>query len=331
MAGKKFRESIGLNDEIVYHYCSVEAMYGIFSSKSFWLTFLESSNDTSELKLAAKSIKEAISELKNGYPNGEYDEIFNKIEIAPKDNSYNKYKPRYRYYGVSLVKEKDSLTHWERYANNAGGVCIGMNIAIIKELLDSYGIIEIFFNWLQSNPIKYSNKEQIEFAKSSIEADIKGLSEKLKGFRNVDHICSFIYYRTLSALKPLYKHQGFESEKEHRICLTEGEAEANSKRMKDLINKSSTSNKEPFKNMSKNIYDLAAELKVLKKNIKHQVFKDGIRSYYALNLENIWSDELIPEVVLGPKCYQNKKELQNFLKSCELIKTKISVSKIPLR
>lgn len=331
MTEKEFRESIGLKDEIVYHYCNVEAMYGIFSSKSFWLTFLESSNDTSELKLAEKIIKEAILELKNDYPNGEFDEIFNKIELAPKDNSYNKYKPRFKYYGFSLVEEKDSLTHWERYANNSGGVCIGLNIALIKNLFMISGLSEVSSDWLQATPIIYSYEEQIKYAKSSIVAKINGLGEKFKDLKNLEHIYSIIFYTTLSALKPQYKHQGFESEKEHRVYLKEGEAEASSEFMKNMISTVSPDNKELFKNISKNIFELAAELRVLKKNIQHQVFKDGIRSYYALNLEKIWSDVLIPEVVLGPKCYQNKKELKSFLKSCELVRTKISVSKIPLR
>jgi len=306
-------------------------MYGIFSNKSFWLTFLESSNDSTELKLAERIIREAINELKNDYPGGEYDEIFDKILLAPKDKKYNKHKPRFKYYGLSFVEDKDSLTHWERYANNSGGVCIGLNIALINHLFMISGLSDINSDWLQTVPIIYSYEEQIKYAKSSIVAKLNGLSKKFKDFKKLEHIYSSIYYTTLPGLKPLYKHKGFSSEKEHRIYLKEGEAEATSKYMNDIIISVSEENKELFKNISKNIADVATELNVLKKDIKHHVFKDGIRSYYALNLAKIWSDVLIPEVVLGPKCYQNKKELKSFMKSCDLDRTKITVSKIPLR
>lgn len=326
-----FRESIGLKDEIIYHYCSIEAMYGIFSNKSFWLTFLESSNDSTELRLAEKIITEALKELKKDYPNGEYDDIFNKIEFAPKDKKFTKYKPKYKYYGLSLVENKDSLTHWERYANNAAGVCIGLNVALIRNLFMCYGLLEVSSDWLQTTPIIYSYDEQVKYAKGSIVAKINGLTSKKHDLSKLDHIYSSIYYTTLSALKPLYKHKGFASEKEHRIYLKEGEAEASAKFMTDLFKSAIPDNKELFKNLSSSITELASNFKVLETDIQHWVFKDGIRSYYALNLEEIWSDTLITEVVLGPKCYQNKKELKRFMKSNELYRTKISVSKIPLR
>lgn len=62
---KELRESLGFKDKVVYHYCSVGALYGILNTKSFWLTSLESSNDSMELKIAKKTIEEAIKELKN--------------------------------------------------------------------------------------------------------------------------------------------------------------------------------------------------------------------------------------------------------------------------
>jgi len=330
-AERKFRESMGFNDKIIYHYCSIEAMFGILSNKSFWLTFLESSNDSKELKLGEKIIKEATEELKKDYPSGEHDEILNKILLGPKDKKYNKYKSRFRYYGLSFVEDNDSLTHWERYANNSLGVCIGLNVAMIENLFKVSGLPEIESDWLKTIPIIYSYEEKIKYAKSSILSKINGLSKEFKYLRDIEHIYSSIYYTTLQNLKPLFKHQGFASEKEFRIYLKEGEAESSSAFMRRSVDKVSTESKELFKNISNNIINLATELKVLQNNIKFHVFKDGIRSYYSLDLSSIWSDVLISEIVLGPKCYQNRKELKNFLKSCDLERTKISVSKVPFR
>lgn len=331
MNEREFRKSLGFKDEIAYHYCSVEALYGIFSSKSFWLTCLDSSVDAMELKLAEKIITEAINELKKDYPNKEHSDIFKQIESAPQDLSYKKHRPKFKYFGLSLVEDKDSLTHWERYANNSSGVCIGLNIAVIKDLFDSYAISEIASDWLQTIQIVYTHEEQVKFAKSFIITKLNGARKDFKDFKQIDYIYSMIYYTTLASLKPFFKHIGFASEKEYRVYLNEGEAEDTARLMKNIMNTTGSDNKELFKNISNNILELASSLNVLQSNLKYRVLKDDIRSYYSLNLNEIWSDTLIPEVVLGPKCYQNKKELKNFIKACELQRTKISVSKIPIR
>lgn len=339
MTEKKFSESLGFEDETVYHYCSIEAMHGIFSNKSFWLTFLESSNDLMELRLGEKIILKALSELKTEYPEEKHLEIFNKIELAPKDKVYNKHKPHYKYYGLSFVQDKDSLTHWERYANNASGVSIGLNISLIKNFFMVYGLPEIVSDWLQGTPIIYSYEKQIQYAKSSIISKINGLYQGYKRFNKqdsvdlnkIEHIYSVIYYTTLSTLKPMFKHNGFANEKEYRVYLKDGDAEATAKYMKEISDGPFAEDKELLKNVSNNITELATKLRILSRDIRYGVFNNGIRSYYALNLEEIWSDTLIPEVVLGPKCYQNKKELKSFIKSCDLYKTKVNVSKIPIR
>ncbi|WP_166959341.1 hypothetical protein [Yeosuana marina] len=135
----------------------------------------------------------------------------------------------------------------------------------------------------------------------------------------------------MTTLKPIFKHTGFSSEKEHRIYLMEGEAETAAKLMQDMINESNTDNHVLFKNISRNITNLATKLQVRKNDKLHGVFKDGIRSYYALDLKEIWNDSLIPEIILGPRCFQNKRELKSFMKQCNLNRTKIEVSQIPIR
>ncbi|WP_166959338.1 hypothetical protein [Yeosuana marina] len=190
MTEKELRESLGFKDKIVYHYCSVEAMYGIFSNKSFWLTSLESSNDASELRLAQKIIAEALKELKDEYPNEKYQEILSKIELAPKDMSFNKHKPRYKYYGLSFVEDKDSLTHWERYANSSSGVSIGFNLALIDNLYFINAIPDIVSDWLHPTPIIYSHEEQLKYAKSSIDEKINRSIREFGELEKLEHIYS---------------------------------------------------------------------------------------------------------------------------------------------
>ncbi|WP_461207765.1 DUF2971 domain-containing protein [Clostridium sp. DL1XJH146] len=327
----EFRESLGFKDKVVYHYCSVGALYGILNSRSFWLTSLESSNDSMELKIAKNIIEQAIEELKIEYKDTDYFAMLKEIQNAPNDKKYIKIRPKYQYYGLSLVEDKDSLTHWERYADNCKGVCIGLNIELIRHLFSNYALPDIVANWLQTTEILYSYKEQVEYAKGSIMAKIDGFNDTTNNnLARAEHIFTMVYYTTLSTLKPRFKHLGFSNEKECRVYLEEGEAEQTSEYFNRNTD-SSVMDKELFFNIGKHTFELAKELQVLRTNKKYRMFGDTIRSYYSMNLSEIWSDTLVTEIILGPKCFQNKKELKSFLKSCGLYKTKIEISKIPLR
>jgi len=50
-----------------------------------------------------------------------------------------------------------------------------------------------------------------------------------------------------------------------------------------------------------------------------------------MNLSEIWSETLIKEIIIGPKCFQNKKEFTDFIRASGLERTKVVVSKIPIR
>ena len=100
--------------------------------------------------------------------------------------------------------------------------------------------------------------------------------------------------------------------------------------------------KKDFLSMSRNII-LPATLKPLHdkfhsllrmssiEQTHFSLFKNEIRSYHKLCLADIWDSELIPEITLGAMCRQNKQELNHFLKANGLKKTKITISKIPIR
>ncbi|MHB9926019.1 DUF2971 domain-containing protein [Clostridium botulinum] len=329
MNESEFRKSLGYKEEIFYHYCSINALYGIVTNKSFWLTALESSNDSKELKLGKEVLDQALNELKSERCDSQYFRFFDRIMEAPKDNNFKRYRPKFKYYGLSFVENKDSLTHWERYGDESKGVCIGINLWMIKHFFENYALPDIVANWLQSSKIYYSYKEQVEYAKSSIMSKLEGFNMITNSkYEEIDNIFSSIYYSTLAEIKPKFKHTGFSDENEFRIYLEEGKAEEESSFYK---RNADHGNKELFLNLSKCILEAAESLEILKKNKKYYVFKDGIRSYYSMNLSEIWSDALIKEIIIGPKCFQNKKELTNFIRANDLYGTKVSISKIPIR
>ena len=75
--------------------------------------------------------------------------------------------------------------------------------------------------------------------------------------------------------------------------------------------------------------DLVSALQI--KDEHFMMSRAGIRSYRNLCLKEIWGSGLIPEIILGPMCVQNRKELDRFLRSNGLKDTKVSVSKVPIR
>lgn len=202
----------------------------------------------------------------------------------------------------------------------------------MKNLFRNYALPDIVSNWLQIAEVLYSLEDQLNYTKSFIMKNITE-AEEMDGGKlfKVEHYPSIIYYSTLSIYRPRFKHSGFSSEKEHRIYLEEGEAENSSKYFEENASNSIYSNDELLLNISKHIYELAQSLQLLVDNKRYALFKNHIRSYYPMNLTEIWSDVLIPEIILGPKCFQNKKELKRFAKACGLYRTKIHISNVPLR
>lgn len=143
-----------------------------------------------------------------------------------------------------------------------------------------------------------------------------------KDIAKVESIFSSVYYTTLVTLKPKFKHRGFSSEKEYRIYLEEGEAESTATYMKKMLPIEPGEDIELFETISKNILRLSKKLSICGKDKKYGLFGDNIRSYYNLDFSEIWSDVFIQEIVLGPKCFQNKNELKGFLKSTDQIEQK---------
>ena len=87
---------------------------------------------------------------------------------------------------------------------------------------------------------------------------------------------------------------------------------------------------ELYKNTRKNFLELVKQL-----NIETEQFyissKGGIRGYKDFCLEEVWGSGVIPEIILGPMCMQNRNEIKRFLKQNGLEGTNVSVSTVPIR
>lgn len=320
-----FRNEFMIKDNIVYHYCSLQALFSIITSQSFWLTSLNSTNDKKELIYSKSIFETALNELIQDESYKELNEHLQKIKNAPKSKIRIKAN---NYYGMCFVRNKDSLTHWERYANNCKGVCIAVNLSVLDNWL-SYNVLDWFTKWLRHSKVVYNYDEQIKKMKSSLTDELVHYDNTVlkpagEALRNHPEVYSVFYYNTLSRYRPIFKHTGFMDENEYRLIFEEGDGESTIKLVKSL-------DVECAPTIANNLENVLGTLNLKLEHKKFSLFGDSIRSLYALSLREFWSDTLIPEIIIGPKCYQNKKELIAFLKANGLLMTKVRVSNVPIR
>ena len=127
-------------------------------------------------------------------------------------------------------------------------------------------------------------------------------------------------------LKKFVKNPSFVDEGEVRLCFDSKTIDESLKLMKLMKGHISEG---AFNHYKKSFLDLLESLEIEK--CEFTMSKRGVRSYHNLCLKDVWGSGVIPEIILGPMCTQNKRELQLFLKSNGLSSTKIIESKVPIR
>jgi len=312
----------------VYHYCPVEALFSVISNQNLWLTSLSSSNDQRELEIAEEVLLNSLKKLtEKGQLKEEAQILLNISNTAAHSETY---QSDYAYYALSFVNEKDSLSHWERYGNQMRGVSIAFNIKAIQNLFSDLNFSEITHRWLRIVKVLYTLEEQIEYANEVITALLKDtFIINDDAIDTLDDIYEITYNSLLGTLKPIFKHKGFAGERECRLYFEAGEAEKLAGLLIENHNEYEPKNK--MLSISNNITSCLFDAQLATNYKKYGLFGGSIRSYFALNLKKIWCSELIPEIILGPKCHQNKNELRKFLDANGLSKTKINESTIPIR
>lgn len=291
----------------LYHYCSVDTLYNMMSSRSLWLTSLRSSNDKKELSTDTRMLDQALSKMINNPEYHKQKEVLEKILEAYREKTYKKYINKENYYGLSFSTEADSLIHWERYGGDHGnGVCIEFNVSMIQYLFkEVYHLSDLFFAWIRPTEIYYKETDLVQSLQAFILFKVNDLLEMFK-LNNIDyHLYDFLCSLALAEIKLSSKPNGFCDEREIRITLSENHMCNEVKTLKAIL-------KDDFQDGFKNNF-----LNILEEtNLKSKQYKmigGMIRSVYAINLEKIWDEKFIKKIILGPRCLQVKSELKLFL------------------
>ena len=277
--------------EEYYHYTSLKALFSIISTQSLWLSNLSNSNDPNELYLTCEEYNQYLkNESLDPYHGESYIEKDNKIigDI----------------YGISFTVAKDNLSQWERYGDSLAGVAINIDINLIQKLLEKkYNFQFEFYK------VKYSETQKINFIKALI-----------KRKKNYDYKCpiqefvinGLYYIFHYSTARVIFKKPKFNIEKEYRLYHDPTYFDFMREILKDTKNLTEIKSKNELK------YQIVRdELKLLNNSKQYSLMRNGINSYLSFDLTLLGDEytKIIKEIILGPKCPQNEKELKNFLNS----------------
>lgn len=309
-------EVVKIDEKYAYHYCSLDAFFGIIESKSFWLTTLDSTNDTTETKIAKGIIKKSLNEFCLDTNNSieVNKEKLNLIsEMISINQDYSHKNTEYFSFSMSILR--DNMLMWNRYDKDFKGICIKIDLNELCKILhvDLLKGGSLYGMWLYITQIMYKENDQIEIVKDYINSNF----DRYQMFEssNKQYIVDFLR-NTYNFFCPMLKHNDFKEEGEIRILILKGIAEK-------FINEYSD-----IKFMTEKLSEYIIELGMNESNLKFKNFNNNIKAYYSLKLDKIWGSKLIKEVILGKNSDQSIDELRRFLDYNNLKNTKISNSKI---
>lgn len=107
----------------LYHYCSNAALLSIAQHKQIWLSELSLSNDTTEGRWLRQVFQDCCAERK--VPRGQQDTLLAELDLVIELCSAA---------GFCMSEEGDLLSQWRAYADNGGGVAIGLDESFLYAL-----------------------------------------------------------------------------------------------------------------------------------------------------------------------------------------------------
>lgn len=179
----------------LYHYTSIATLHNILQSKQFWLGNTATMNDKKEVKYFIELLQRALCENIPSDKLNQCDSFFLKV-YARIDNEYP--------YAMCFSRLEDDAAQWERYADNAEGVCIVFNT---KNIMCAF-----YEEYLLFGDVYYDfDIKQHQHYKILYDYFVTG---KMNGFSNetgqIDNAMACGYS---------HKHRSFKSEQEIRAII----------------------------------------------------------------------------------------------------------------
>lgn len=110
----------------LFHYCSMESLYGILDSLTLRLTSVRYMNDSKEISWLYEHAKNVVLQRMRHHSNNDESKL-SKVLLEHCDYLYldDSYFPNY--FCACFSRKGDSLSQWKAYADDGRGVAIGFN------------------------------------------------------------------------------------------------------------------------------------------------------------------------------------------------------------
>ena len=293
--------------DIIYHYCTVDAMLSILQNNCLWMCDLERTNDKTELKYFYDQMRKMFDDFNQKYKSKYGSKLVQVYTVLEKaiEGLYNRtaYITQIsKDYVCCFSEEKDLLSQWRGYGSDGNGIAIGFNAQLLRKL-DINGSRYKFIKVIYDNEKVYENiRSYMEKQMITILDDIK--EEELDPEN--------ILFNLVTVVAPMmednyiFKNPGFVEENEWRVYYKQiGNFDEDSGDEEILL-------KGAFSVENEFIYPFS------RSELKFRSLKDDISSYFELGFERCKSD-IIKKIIIGPKCKINIRDMKILLRKYHYI------------
>lgn len=288
--------------DVIYHYCTVDAMLSILQNHCLWMCDLEKTNDKTELKYFYEQMSKIFDVFAQKYK-PQYGNKLVKIHIVLKkaiEELYNRtayIKQISKDYVCCFSEEEDLLSQWRGYGADGNGVAIGFNAKLLNKLDSNYCRYKF-------TKVIYNNEKVYENIRSYMERQMLLVLDSIK---DEELTPENILFNLAGITTPMmeddyiFKHPGFMEEKEWRAYYKQvGNFDEDPGDEEILL-------KGAFSVENKFIYPFS------RSELKFRSLKNDISSYFELGFERCKSD-IIKKIVIGPKCKIDVRDLKILLR-----------------
>lgn len=251
-------------DDIWYHYCSANSFMSIIKNKTLRFCDLRHMNDKKELSYAEELFFKMLDVSELSFQQKETVKIVLKFM-----------RERIVLLSMSFSKERDLLSQWRGYADNAQGFCIGFNAQSFVGLP------------AHLHKVEYDTEQQKRLIQNAI-STIKSLNVEKLDQKNATTIAELL------ELFSIIKHYSFFEEQEYRLVCALFVDEDNGKGLFSL-----DADKEIYKN--------------LLRPIDFRLVNNVPSPFVDVCFQSESEKNVIRQIIIGPKNSSTRVDLKLFL------------------
>lgn len=195
------------NNNIAYHYCSLETFKSIIENQCFWLCDVQKSNDSAELIYFYDRMIETLDKMID--PSEHDTPQYDKDALQQMKNALQNTKFQTTpVYSCSFSTYGDLLSQWRGYADDGFGVAIGVDFSVFSKLIIPF---------VDIRSVQYGDAIAHEACECMIKHTFSGADPS----SNLETALLSLICQFVSLNHAFYKSLSFQEEKEQRIVLLE--------------------------------------------------------------------------------------------------------------